>query len=102
MIRTIDGTCNNLGNPSLGAAGSPLKRLLDPDYGDAHNAPRGGYESAAEQCQPVFKENLSCRQRKEAAEDKVALPNPRRVSLEIHQVRLRETVKKGVLFLSRA
>ena len=33
-FRTIDGTCNNLQNPSFGAAGDKFQRLVPADYGD--------------------------------------------------------------------
>ena len=33
-FRTINGTCNNLRNPSFGAASTPFNRLLPADYGD--------------------------------------------------------------------
>ena len=33
-FRTIDGTCNNLRNPSYGAANTTFNRLLPADYGD--------------------------------------------------------------------
>ena len=33
-FRTIDGTCNNLQNPSFGAAGDKFQRLAPADYGD--------------------------------------------------------------------
>ena len=33
-FRTIDGTCNNLRNPLWGAAGTPFRRIVAPDFGD--------------------------------------------------------------------
>jgi len=44
--RTISGSCNNLENPLWGVAGSPLNRLLDPDYSDGIGEPRGGFKAA--------------------------------------------------------
>lgn len=32
--RTPDGTCNNLGNPKIGMANLPLRRLLPNKYDD--------------------------------------------------------------------
>ncbi|XP_045114200.1 chorion peroxidase-like [Portunus trituberculatus] len=32
--RTINGTCNNIANPSWGSAFSPLRRIVQADYGD--------------------------------------------------------------------
>lgn len=34
-IRNIDGTCNNLNNPTWGSSEIPLTRLEDPDYADS-------------------------------------------------------------------
>ncbi len=39
--RTIDGTCNNLDEPLLGAANTPFHRLLDPAYEDGLGLPVG-------------------------------------------------------------
>jgi len=39
--RTLDGTCNNLRNPMLGASLSPLLRLLPPRYENNFNSPVG-------------------------------------------------------------
>ena len=41
-IRNIDGTGNNISNPSYGSAGSDLIRLSDVDYEDGFSIPRGG------------------------------------------------------------
>ncbi|XP_058066699.1 peroxidase-like [Anopheles bellator] len=38
--RTFDGSCNNLQNPSWGAANTPYGRLLPPEYGDGISTPR--------------------------------------------------------------
>lgn len=40
-VRRPDGTCNNLGNPTLGAANTPLRRLIPPRYDDGSSRPRG-------------------------------------------------------------
>lgn len=42
-FRTVDGSCNNLKQPTQGAANTPLKRLLGADYVDLLNldTPRG-------------------------------------------------------------
>ncbi len=59
-IRTIDGTCNNLRHPSWGASGTHLRRLLDAEYSDTENTPRGGWEAAGEQCENTEVENVDC------------------------------------------
>ena len=41
MIRTIDGTCNNLGKPALAAAGTNFRRIIPPHYEDGIQKPRG-------------------------------------------------------------
>lgn len=33
--RTLDGSCNNLGNLWWGQAETPYKRLMEPDYADS-------------------------------------------------------------------
>uniref|UniRef100_A0A2M3ZYF0 Putative peroxidase n=1 Tax=Anopheles triannulatus TaxID=58253 RepID=A0A2M3ZYF0_9DIPT len=38
--RTLDGTCNNLQNPSWGAANTAYGRLIEADYGDGVKSPR--------------------------------------------------------------
>ena len=40
-FRTIDGTCNNPNNPTLGAAFTPFRRLLSPVYEDGISQPVG-------------------------------------------------------------
>uniref|UniRef100_A0A182QRC6 Peroxidase n=1 Tax=Anopheles farauti TaxID=69004 RepID=A0A182QRC6_9DIPT len=37
--RTFDGTCNNLLNPSWGAANTPFVRIVAPRYGDGKSSP---------------------------------------------------------------
>ena len=39
--RSYDGTCNHLSNPRLGAANTPLKRLLPAVYENGFSTPRG-------------------------------------------------------------
>ena len=39
--RTIDGTCNNLANPTQGAAGTPFRRMLPAHYEDGISSIRG-------------------------------------------------------------
>ncbi|KAK3911279.1 Peroxidase [Frankliniella fusca] len=58
-FRRHDGACNNLANPTWGAAGTAFRRLLPPDYADGVGAPRVA---------------LSGR----------PLPNPRLVSAHVH------------------
>ena len=41
IFRTIDGTCNNLLKPLLGASGTAFKRLVPPVYEDGINSLRG-------------------------------------------------------------
>lgn len=38
--RTPDGSCNNLGNPKLGMANTPLRRLIPNQYDDGLGTPR--------------------------------------------------------------
>ncbi|KAK7110843.1 hypothetical protein V1264_014654 [Littorina saxatilis] len=38
--RSVDGTCNNLNNPSWGSSGQNFLRLLDPVYDDGAQSPR--------------------------------------------------------------
>ena len=40
-FRTIDGTCNNLVHPKLGAASTPFRRILPAWYEDGVSSPRG-------------------------------------------------------------
>lgn len=41
--RTLDGTCNNLQNPSWGSANSALNRLLPARYENGFNTPIGRF-----------------------------------------------------------
>ncbi|KAG8182836.1 hypothetical protein JTE90_000443 [Oedothorax gibbosus] len=59
-FRTIDGTCNNLKNPSWGKADSCIRRILPFDYADGVSEPR-----------------VSCTGK--------PLPNPRLISNVFHQ-----------------
>ena len=43
--RMADGTCNNLENPTWGAANTQLRRLLPPRYEDGITRPRGFLQS---------------------------------------------------------
>lgn len=45
-FRTIDGTGNNVANPTYGSADSELVRLLDNAYDDGFDTPRGGLHSS--------------------------------------------------------
>ncbi|CAI8035665.1 Peroxidasin homolog [Geodia barretti] len=44
-FRTADGTCNNLENPLLGAADTPLSRLIPPQYEDGISSLRGDIQN---------------------------------------------------------
>ena len=44
-FRTIDGTCNNLRNPLLGAADTALVRLIPAQYEDGISSLRGGLQN---------------------------------------------------------
>jgi peroxidase len=41
--RTLDGTCNNLQNPTWGSSVTGFKRLLPPIYENGFNTPVGMY-----------------------------------------------------------
>lgn len=43
--RTLEGTCNNMENPTLGALNTPFRRLIDPRYEDGFSQPRGFMQS---------------------------------------------------------
>ena len=43
--RTADGTCNNLKNPTFGAAVTPLRRIIVPGYEDGLSQLRGTMQS---------------------------------------------------------
>ena len=45
IYRTIDGTCNNLENPFLGAADTALVRLIPAEYEDGISSLRGGLQN---------------------------------------------------------
>lgn len=49
--RTADGTCNNLNNPTYGAANTPFRRLILPQYEDGVSALRGWMQSTGS---PLF------------------------------------------------
>ncbi|CAF0930096.1 unnamed protein product [Brachionus calyciflorus] len=40
IYRSVNGSCNNLKNPLIGAANTPYKRVLPPAYDDGFNSPR--------------------------------------------------------------
>ena len=44
-FRSINGTCNNLENPLLGAADTPLSRLIPPQYEDGISSLRGDIQN---------------------------------------------------------
>ena len=44
-FRTADGTCNNLNNPTYGAANTRFRRLIAPQYEDGRSALRGWMQS---------------------------------------------------------
>ena len=46
LIRTNDGSDNNLSNPDWGSTGSSLIRITPPSYADAQSTPRGGTPSS--------------------------------------------------------
>ena len=47
FFRSIDGTGNNLIDPSLGSAGTPFRRMVDSAYGDGLSEPAGGQRASA-------------------------------------------------------
>ena len=49
--RTADGTCNNLNNPTYGAANTLFRRLIAPQYEDGISALRGWMQSTGS---PLF------------------------------------------------
>jgi peroxidase len=58
--RTFDGTCNNFENTRLGAANTPLQRLLAAEYENGFSTPKGWNKSHLQ--------------------NGFSLPNPRQVS----------------------
>ena len=50
--RSMDGVCNNLARPYLGAANSVIGRMLPAEYQDCSHTPKGGYGEAARHRQP--------------------------------------------------
>ena len=60
LYRTYDGSCNNVVNPSWGAANTPFVRIVNPKYADGKSTP------------PL-------------ATDGSELPNPRVLSVEVFQ-----------------
>ena len=46
-FRTIDGTNNNLSNPTLGSANTPFRRTTTDAYGDGFNTPAGADQLGA-------------------------------------------------------
>ena len=44
-IRTIDGTCNNLKEPLLGASGTAFTRIINAEYADGVDTLRGGLQA---------------------------------------------------------
>ena len=43
-FRSIDGVCNNLAKPYLGAANSKMGRIFEAEYFDCKGTPKGGYD----------------------------------------------------------
>ena len=75
VFRTIDGTCNNLDKPLLGAAGQNFRRLTPPHYEDGIQQPRGFLQSINQDIlnrDPFEPPNPSARE----ASRTVILPNP--------------------------
>jgi hypothetical protein len=52
-FRSIDGTGNNVANPSWGAAETPVLRLLAPAYGDDEGTPSGAGRPGAREISSV-------------------------------------------------
>ena len=107
-FRTINGECNNINHPSWGSSTSAFTRLLDQQYADGKDIPRGGWLSAVEpgntgkrtnnkQCKGYSKKidstflptGYQAKRIYSEVECKyptsyTLLPNPRRVSMEFH------------------
>ena len=81
-FRAIDGECNNVVHTSWGASSTPFNRIVAPHYADGHGSPRGGWESAYEPGTMTgnSRVTLPCNRSADAM-----LPNPRRVSKEMHR-----------------
>jgi len=41
VYRSLDGSCNNWGNPGWGSSLTPFRRILDPEYENGFNTPVG-------------------------------------------------------------
>ena len=48
-FRSVDGTGNNLGAPTMGTANQPLMRRMGPDYADGYDMPSGSHRPSARQ-----------------------------------------------------
>jgi hypothetical protein len=70
-IRTIDGSGNNIAKPTLGIAGSQLKRIAPVGYDDGIKVPRGGEPSSLPSAREIS--NLVIAQ-------SVSIPNPQGAS----------------------
>ena len=45
VVRTIDGTCNNLREPILGASSTEFRRMINAEYADGVDSLRGGLQA---------------------------------------------------------
>ena len=73
--RMMDGSCNNIENPTWGMSKSPFKRLLNPEYDDYLNEPRTRSYNGA------------------------TLPNPRTIAMIIHHPKV--TIRSKVLIFKQ-
>jgi hypothetical protein len=69
----------------LGAVSTPLKRILNASYSDEKNEPRGGYKSARDSGHATGRNRERVFEYPCKRSPTELLPNPRRVSMELHK-----------------
>lgn len=78
-IRTLDGTCNNMDEPTWGSTGIAFLRYLEPGYADKKGIPRGGTEDTGKGGRTPSSVSSSCIESRDRA-----LPSPRVITRKFH------------------